>query len=50
MEPMLTCCENCSSIWSVGSEEWEMQQCSSCGWRPGDEILSDDDFYDYDDE
>lgn len=50
MEPRLTCCKNCSSIWEPGSEEWSFQQCAACGWRPGDDVGEDDDFYDYDDE
>lgn len=39
-------CENCSSIWSPGTEEYDCQQCSACGWIPGDSIDDDDDFYD----
>jgi len=28
-------CLNCSAIWGVGTEEYENQQCDSCGWTPG---------------
>lgn len=31
-------CHNCGSLWSPGSEEYDWQQCSSCGWTPGDPI------------
>lgn len=37
-------CHNCGSIWSPGSEEYDWQQCSACGWTPGDPI--DDPDYD----
>ncbi|MCX6210122.1 MAG: hypothetical protein NTZ59_11675 [Bacteroidetes bacterium] len=53
---MLSECLNCPSIWGVGSEEWEDQQCSACGWRVGDAVdddLPNDDFNDdnyYDDD
>lgn len=39
-------CHNCGCTWSPGSSEWEWQQCSACGWRPGMPI---DDFDDEDD-
>lgn len=42
-------CLNCGSVWGIGSEEWQFQQCDSCGWNPGeptDEELGDDDGYD----
>lgn len=42
MKP-LTECENCSSIWSPGSEEYDWQKCSSCGWSPGQPIDEDED-------
>lgn len=34
----LSACENCSSIWSPGTEEHDWQVCSACGWRPGKPI------------
>lgn len=37
-----TSCHNCGSIWSPGSSEWEWQQCSACGWTPGDPIEEDE--------
>ena len=42
-------CQNCSSIWSPGTEEYDWQQCSACGWTPGDPIDEDDDWDDDDD-
>lgn len=36
-------CLNCSSNWEIGTEEFDWQVCSSCGWRPGDPIDEDDD-------
>lgn len=39
----LTECPNCSSIWGVGSEEWEWQQCDACGWPDPDAGFMDDD-------
>jgi hypothetical protein len=33
---MLSECPNCSSIWGIGSEEWEWQQCDCCGWPSPD--------------
>lgn len=47
MAPYLEC-QNCSSIWSPGTEEFDWQKCSSCGWEPGDPIDEDDDM-DYED-
>lgn len=48
-------CYNCGSIWSPGTEEYDWQQCSACGWTPGDPIDDydeDDDLYEsqFDDE
>lgn len=40
------CCENCSSIWSPGTEEHDWQQCSACGWSPGDPIDEEEDWDD----
>lgn len=44
-------CQNCSSIWSPGTEEYNWQKCAACGWKPGDPIEEDhgwgeDDYYD----
>jgi hypothetical protein len=48
---MLGECPNCQSIWGPGSEEWDWQQCDSCGWpnpdcknfmKEDDEELGDD--------
>jgi len=50
--PTYQSCLNCGSIWSLGSSEWEWQQCSACGWRPGmpiDDEFTDDDDFDNDD-
>lgn len=49
-EPPEMECRNCSAIWAPGSEEWETQCCSACGWRPGDPIHDDDDYWDPDDQ
>lgn len=51
MKPIIEC-KNCSSIWSPGTEEYDLQKCSSCGWTPGlpieeDIVEEEDDFYDY---
>ena len=39
-------CLNCGSIWGIGSEEYDFQQCDACGWMPGeptdDDTLDDD--------
>lgn len=44
-------CPNCGSIWGIGSEEWEWQQCDCCGWPDADEDFDDDiDPDDYDDD
>lgn len=46
----LTECENCGSIWSIGTEEHDWQKCSSCGWQPGqpvEEYNEDDDDLDF---
>lgn len=40
---MLTECGRCSAIWSPGSEEFDTQVCSACGWQMGDSIDDDDD-------
>ena len=40
---MLSECENCSSTWSPGTEEYDWQTCAACGWQPGDPIDDDDD-------
>jgi hypothetical protein len=48
----LTECENCSSIWSPGTDEYDFQKCASCGWRPGDDLdedIDDDDDLDNED-
>jgi predicted nucleic acid-binding Zn ribbon protein len=42
-------CLNCGSLWSVGTEEYDWQQCSACGWQPGEPIVDDDDDDDDDD-
>ncbi len=36
-------CHNCGSIWGIGSEEYDWQQCDACGWRPGQPIDNEDD-------
>jgi hypothetical protein len=46
-------CMNCGSIWGPGSEEWQFQQCDTCGWMPGqptDDESGDDEFDDMDDD
>lgn len=49
-----TSCHNCGSIWSPGSSEWEWQQCSACGWTPGDPVEEDeidpDDYDEFEDQ
>jgi len=47
MAKPLTSCENCSSIWSPGTEEYDEQQCSACGWTPGAPLDEDDDDEDF---
>lgn len=37
-------CLNCGSIWGVGSEEYDWQQCDACGWEPGKPTSQEDDF------
>lgn len=44
----LTQCPNCGSIWGVGSEEWDWQQCDACGWP--DNENDRDDYNDYDED
>lgn len=48
---MLTECPNCSAIWGPGSEEWEFQQCDSCGYPDPDceEFGKDEDKFPDDD-
>lgn len=36
-------CHNCGAIWSPGTEEYDWQKCSACGWSPGEPIDEDDD-------
>lgn len=36
-------CHNCGETWHPGTEEHDWQQCSSCGWRPGDPVMDEDD-------
>ena len=48
-QPMLMECPNCCAIWSPGSEEWEIQICSSCGWPYNEDDDENFDEYDYDD-
>lgn len=43
-------CMNCGAIWSPGTAEYDWQQCSACGWQPGDPITDDDDDDVYDEE
>jgi len=47
-------CHNCGSIWSPGTEEYDWQKCSACGWEPGDPIEEDhgwdEDDYELDDD
>jgi len=45
---MLNECPNCQSIWGPGSEEWDWQQCDSCGWP--DNIAEDEDEFIFGDE
>lgn len=47
---MLTECENCSSHWGPGSEEYDFQQCDACGWQPGVPLHDDIPGSDYDNE
>jgi hypothetical protein len=47
MPLQLTECENCSSVWSPGTEEFDEQQCSACGWVPGTPLDEEDDFNDF---
>ena len=47
---LTTECGNCSSIWSPGTEEYDWQRCSACGWKPGDPIDDDDDDWDSDED
>lgn len=42
-EESLTECANCSSIWSVGTEEFELQTCSACGWSIGEPLDEEED-------
>jgi len=39
-------CDNCDAVWAIGTDEYDYQQCSACGWKPGmptdDERLPDD--------
>ncbi|MEO5892258.1 MAG: hypothetical protein ABIQ31_18570 [Ferruginibacter sp.] len=34
-------CLNCGSIWSLGTEEYDFQQCDACGWTPGEPTKED---------
>lgn len=46
----LTECPNCGSIWGVGSEEWQWQECDACGWPDNEDDYSGDEYdEDYDD-
>lgn len=47
---MKTECPNCNSIWGIGSEEWEWQQCDCCGWPYVEDDLGDDNDWSDDDE
>ena len=40
LSSMVTECPHCSSIWSPGSEEFDIQQCFSCG-KLADEPIED---------
>lgn len=44
---MLENCPNCSACWGAGSEEWQFQECDSCGYpnnieKEEDEYPDDD--------
>lgn len=45
-------CPNCGSIWGVGSEEWDWQQCDACGWPDNEDDYDEynEDEYDLDDD
>lgn len=43
-------CPKCSSIWAVGTEEYDWQQCDCCGWPNSDEENDDFDEDDFGDE
>ena len=50
---MLSECPNCNSIWGIGSEKWEWQECDCCGYPDNEDEEDDpseyDEYNDYDD-
>lgn len=44
----LTECPNCGSMWGIGSEEYDWQECDACGWPDNDHDEYNEDEYDLD--